>query len=652
MAFDPYNYASSATNQPTVVPTAATAPFNSYAYAAKVSPEELQSLAQGNNGQTNVGLPPSGNPIQDFMAGFGEATVLPLAGSISAGYRGLWDIVLGRGVDKANQDIQSTENDLSQAPINTAEKAGQDVAQSNWNPLNWPGLLVTKAGSALGNEAERLGAPPWLSTALSVAPAAAASLLPLKGALRAGGAEADVGAGTADEAAAKSNGSAPKEATSAADATEEQRQAILERVGIKNARQSALSGDEKSAATDYQMTKFDHPAGRLASQQFEHEMDALSNHAAGIVESTGGTLGMDEDALANKGAIIDKPFSDVKNYFDNKIKSLYSAADAQAQGVPINLINFRNVLRDDSLMTNQDRVSLRNGLGSYLKQLGMVDEQPGQFYLRGNVQNAETIRKYLNAEWTPQNSRFIGQLKDAIDEDVTKAAGSDVYQQARAMRALKGQILEDPKGVSQLFETDPNTPINRSTPLEKIPSRLTNLPVDQFNNVLTILKQMPDEVQSAAQSALGEIRGYMANKLLQAGSETARNRPLSTWNGDAVSNVLKTNAAKYRLAFQDDPQSLDKISDLNKAGQILKVNTSDPGAYAQAANVMKRGIVARAISGGSRMTGAGIGGLFGAPGAAAGEVVGGAAGDVLAARGIEKSAVNAWKKRVVPIGGG
>src|SRR5574337_343048 len=216
MAFDPYNYASSATNQPTVAPAATTAPFNSYAYAAKVWPAELQSL--NNNGQTNVGLPPSGNSLQDFMAGFGEATVMPVVGSIAAGYRGLWDTVLGRGVDKANQDIQSTENDLSQAPINTAEKAGQEVAQSNWNQLNWPGLLVTKAGSALGNEAERLGAPPWLSTALNVAPAAAASLLPLKGALRVGGMKADVGAGTAEEAAAKSGGSAPKEAISAADA--------------------------------------------------------------------------------------------------------------------------------------------------------------------------------------------------------------------------------------------------------------------------------------------------------------------------------------------------------------------------------------------------------------------------------------------------
>lgn len=652
---DPYAYAAS------IAPAASTAPVSAadsdpYAYAATAAPAPVAPTPS-----PDVKLPGSVfGTIPDWAAGVGLGIAAPAAGAIAGGYKGLWDIASGKGLAKASQDTQSTEQDVSDAmgankPMSEDEKAGISTAQSNWDPLNWPGIAAGWVGHKLGGGAEALGAPPIVSEALDIAPTAALSLLPLMGKTE----EAEV-------AGAKSNsdnpppppggakaGSTAQPSTEAAatvdDATSDERKTILQSVGIKNARASALSGNKMDAATDYQISKYDQPAGQNAAAQFDHEMNTLANHAAGIVENTGGTLGMDEEALANKGATIDKPFSLARDWFDNQTRNLYAQADARAQGIPVQLQGFNKVLNDDSLMTNQDRMALRNGLKSYVKQLNMTTEGPNGPTVNGTVANAETVRKYLNAEWSPGNSRLVGMLKDSIDDDVTKSAGEDIYGQARAIRALRGRTLDDPNGVSKLFEVDPNTPINRSTPLAKIPQTLTNLSAEQFGNILEILRNMPNEIQPAAQAALGEIRGFMANKLLKAGTENSRGGGRAVWNGDAVTNVLKTNSAKYKLAFQDDPGALEQVQNLNKAGQILKTPTSYPGADVQAANAVKRGLWSRVTPGAARMAGAAAGGVFGPVGAAAGESIGGAAGNVLGLKAAEKGALAGWKKRVVNI---
>ena len=640
-AFDPYAYAASQAPAATTTPA-----FDPYTYAATAAPAPVAPTPS-----PDVKLPGSVfGTIPDWAAGVGLGIAAPAAGAIAGGYKGLWDIASGKGLEKASQDTQSTEQDVSDAmgankPMSEDEKAGISTAQSNWDPLNWPGLAASKVGEGLAYLGEKAGAPPLLETGLRVGPTAALSFLPLlaKGAFRE----------VAPEEEVSKAGSTAQPSTEAAatvdDATPDERKTILQSVGIKNARASALSGNKMDAATDYQISKYDQPAGQNAAAQFDHEMNTLANHAAGIVENTGGTLGMDEEALANKGATIDKPFSLARDWFDNQTRNLYAQADARAQGIPVQLQGFNKVLNDDSLMTNQDRMALRNGLKSYVKQLNMTTEGPNGPTVNGTVANAETVRKYLNAEWSPGNSRLVGMLKDAIDDDVTKSAGEDIYGQARAIRALRGRTLDDPNGVSKLFEVDPNTPINRSTPLAKIPQTLTNLSAEQFGNILEILRNMPNEIKPAAQAALGEIRGFMANKLLKAGTENSRGGGRAVWNGDAVTNVLKTNSAKYKLAFQDDPAALEQVQNLNKAGQILKTPTSYPGADVQAANAVKRGLWSRVTPGAARMAGAAAGGVFGPLGAAAGESIGGAAGNVLGLKAAEKGALAGWKKRVVNI---
>jgi hypothetical protein len=683
-AFDPYAYAASAgANQdagssagpshdwgplsalaaqaPDTPATQDWGPLSDIA-AGKVSPASQPSTTQTPRTWESDWLQ-HGNPVDQFVQGAFDQAITSKVGAIAGGLRGLWDLARGRGAETAASDVGATGQGAAYQPQTGAQAAGAKIASSDWNPLNWAGIAIGKTGQFLGNTAERLGAPPWLSTTLDVAPAAAVSAVGLKAAGIGPGegyvpevervtpegapstqsvSAAATGKGALSQGAPEPD-SAPVEGGLPKDYHDE-RAAILQRVGLNQARESAIEGNAKDAAVDFQMTKYDQQAGRAAAAQFEGEKQALATHAENIIANTGGTIGVDEDALANRGATIARPFDALRDWFNQRTQLLYQSADARAQGTPVTNLNGVDTLLKDPTFRNtllaRDQGGLLNAVGNQLERFR--EGNPNGFTAAG----AEQVRQWLNQVWTPQNKWAIGQVKDAIDTDVLKSAGEDVYQSARAMRALKAQTLDNPKGVAQLFDTDPNTPINRATPYERIPDKLNNLPLDQFANVLHMLKNMPEEIQPDAQAALGEIRGQLGNKLLQAGTQTASGGTRGLWAGERVANVLRTNAAKFRLAFQDDPEAQQGIKDLNSAGQILKVDAGYPGADAQAANAMKRGLISRALRHVVSAAGAGAGGVFGPGGAAVGGVLGEMGGEAVGARQAEGAALKSWGRRV------
>lgn len=416
---------------------------------------------------------------------------------------------------------------------------------------------------------------------------------------------------------------APESATAVDKAS---RAKTLQRIGLTEARESAISGDAKAGATDFQISKLDNAAGNHMRGVLDSERAALTNHAEGIVRDTGGTIGTDASALYGRGSAILAALDALKDFFDRGISALYKEADARAQGLPTKLDSFSQVLSDDSLMTNSDRVHLRDSMGAYLKKLGISDTQ------EITVAQAETIRKRLNENWSPQNSKYTSALKDALDDDVMKAAGDDVYEAARALRAKRGRVLDDPKGIAKLMDSSGPDGINRSVPVEKIADTLTGLPADQLAHVLKTLKDVPPELKPQADAALAEIKAQFANKVLDAGSSR-----MGQWGARDVSKYLNNNAARLKQVFT--PEELDKFNDLNNAGHILAKDQSYPGAAVQEHNLVQRGAMA-GVRAGSAATG---GALFGPLGAAAGNVVGDLAAKALG----ERSALKSSQKRVV-----
>lgn len=416
------------------------------------------------------------------------------------------------------------------------------------------------------------------------------------------------------------------------------RAAILRRVGLEKARDSALQGDAMRAATDAQMTRFDEPAGVAAKQQFDAEKGALQQHAEGIIKRAGGTVGTDEDSLNNRGQTIANAFDALRDWFDKKTTDVYAAADERAGGAPVTNLDSVDALLKDKTFRNtllaKDQGSLLNSVENQLEYFR--EGNPGGFTAKG----AEQVRQWLNQIWSPDNRFAVGQIKDAIDQDVAKGAGSDVYADARATARLKKQTLDNPKGVAQLFDKDPQTPLNRVTPFVKIPDALTRLDPEQFRNVLQTLQEMPQELQPQAQAAIGEIKGHLANKLLDAGTTKA---PEAQWNAPNVNQAIKQNQAKLNIAFGNDAQAVQDIRDLRAAGNILRANPQYPGAAAQAANAIKRGMMTRALQTVGATGGAAVGSHLGPLGAAAGA----AAGETLAGKATqsmgERAALKRWE---------
>jgi hypothetical protein len=378
---------------------------------------------------------------------------------------------------------------------------------------------------------------------------------------------------------------------------------ILESVGVdpNNIRRSAISGDGIGGSTDFQTAKVDSAAGRTMRAVLDQEKAALADHADTLVEATGGTRGLDQTSLYARGNTILSPLDAMKQWFDTKTSALYKIADERAQGVPTQLDQFRAILNDASERTNSDRVLLPDAVTAYAKKLGMLQED-GSF--SGTAQQAETLRKYLNEKWSPQNSGLIGKLKDALDDEVMVHAGADIYGEARALRTQRANTLDNPNGISKLMDSSGPQGINRAVSVEKIADQLTGMPVDQFGHVVRTLKEAPPELQAQSAAALAEIKAQFANKMQGIGTSQQ-----GQWNAKGVTKYLRDNAARMAQVFT--PEEMGQFRNLNDAGHILAKDQSYPGAAVQGHNLMTTGTMLGLQAGGAAIGGA-IGGPLGA----------------------------------------
>jgi hypothetical protein len=631
----------------------------------------------------------SGDATQDFLASGGESVpdqpaapapvygktlkeaggdlalrgVSNIGANILAGGRAMYDLATGSSLADADLRAQKSIQERTYQPKDALSKGLATAADSKVNPLNWPGMAINKASDVMGEQVGpgAAGATTGVLNAALALTALKAGMEPLAGTpttgFRAGApAAARVAATPAELTASAAPRAAPFEPQDVPNTpgvkvdtepvegglpqgAQGPRAQILQRVGLENARDSALKGDAKTAATDFQVSKFDEPTGVAAKAQFDAERAALAKHSEGIVQKTGGTLGTDEDTVNARGQTIARPFDALSDWFDTQRKGLYAEADKKAGGAPVTKLEGVDTLLQDPKFRNtllaKDQgnllASVENQLGEFRKQ------SPSGF----NVAGAEDVRKWLNQIWTNDNKHAIGQVKGALDEDVLKGAGEDIYGPARALVQMKNQTLDNPSGINKLMEHDPQTPINRTTSFDKIPDTLTRLPPAQFDQVLKTLDAMPPEIQPLAQSAKAEIKAHLANKIHDAGNSTQ-----GQWNAPGVEKVIKANSAKLQSAFADQPELLGAISDLRSAGKILRVDQSYPGAAAQAANAVKRGLMSRSLGRIGATVGGGTGSILGPLGAAGGAVLGEAGGSALGGAMSERAALKRWQDKI------
>jgi hypothetical protein len=407
-----------------------------------------------------------------------------------------------------------------------------------------------------------------------------------------------------------------------------QRAATLKDIGLKEARESAVTGDAKGAATDYQQSKIDGEGGETLSNAFSNERAALDNYSDKLVGGAGGSLGLDETSLYNRGQTVLQPLQDLADHYDSTIKQLYGQADSAAKGMPLELNSTSKVLanRPEFIGTTEGQQLLR-GANAYLRQAGVMDD--AGTVGNATVQQAELFKQYLNNQWSPRTARLIRGMKDAIDDDVTQSAGGDVYGQARAARAQRANLLDNPTGISSLLDSSGPEGINRAVNVERVPDTVARMPVDQFGHVVDTLEEARKipTISDGATAAINELR---SNFMLRM-QEQAQKLKGDVWNNRGASQYLNANSAKLARVFT--PAELRQIQTLNDAGNILDVNRAYPGAAVQGHNLAARGAI-KGLQHGGALIGEAVGSTLGAPGV--GTFVGGAAGKV-GARVLENS---------------
>jgi hypothetical protein len=420
------------------------------------------------------------------------------------------------------------------------------------------------------------------------------------------------------------------------------RKEILSRVGLENARQSSISGDGRAASDEFQTSQLTAPVGELYKNTFDKERATLEKFGQNIIKRTGGTLGMDEAALYNRGQIITKPIDDFKGLLETQMEQAYKQAKQVAAGQPsVNPSNIQKFLDTKSNFTVDDSfMALRRGIESHLEESNLIDAN-GRIKPM-TVEQAEDLRKYTNSAWNNGRSGIIGRFKDNIDNDVTLVAGKDVYKNARDIRTKIARLLDDPKGVAKIMDYDPKSPMNRAVPFEKIATTVERMDVDQQRHLIKLLKDMPPELRPQADAAIAEIKAQYANRILEIG-----NKNKGQWDADEITKYLNKNNIKLGI-LTGDKEIAQMVKDLHDAGHIVKYDPKYPGAAIQAHNLVKMG-VPTLLGGIGTVAGGYVGSSMGPTGALVGGTMGGTYGASKGAAMAERSALKRGQKKMVPL---
>ena len=445
-------------------------------------------------------------------------------------------------------------------------------------------------------------------------------------------------------------------------------QVVQEIMQGEQVRPGVVTANENTLRNEYTKAKMDTPEGRLFKQQIANEQNALSKYAEDRVDATGASPTLINDEQRGQrindvfhGASPDDPASSsITGYLNQAKKQIY---DSAFKKVGNNKIETTHV--DDLLSNPQWAAGLKikgvEGVQSagkeYLnlaKTVGFEDMN-GTMHPPGSVAAYDAVRKAMNAEWTPQNARAIQRVNQAIDKDIGAVADPALYKLGDKIHQVEKTIFGS-KGIKTLFgELDANGVITSSTALEKIPSKLNNLPKDQWRHIRDTLDELangrvrnapegmppvPDELRQAAAAARAEIDGALAREVQKAGAAKA-----GEWNQNSTNKVLNSVVGE-KILETFPPEEVRKFHTLNYGGHFMPGIHHYEGAGLQSRRI---GMIEGNLGKAGTAAGAAVGGtLFGPPGAAIGGYYGGKAGvagsEAMAAKSLQKEAVKSQKE--------
>ncbi len=248
--------------------------------------------------------------------------------------------------------------------------------------------------------------------------------------------------------------------------------------------QAQITRDKTAFQEQQELAKV---SGRV-SAALEEQEGILANKFDNAVKGTGG------DAVTSGAPVIDHVLNR-STRLDNEISDLYQVARDRSKGAPnVNPEKLVSLLKRMQ-PSNTAMKGLPKALKGELESIGVIDKD---FNMLRNltVDEAESnIRQFTNQIFN-STSEFgklgIRKIKNAIDEDVTKSAGEDIFNQARKSKAT--------------FEKD-----LRSARVSKFDTRNKNVVRDLLENKIDADRFLDNTVLSKAVRAsdLNEIKRYL-----------------------------------------------------------------------------------------------------------------------------------------------
>jgi hypothetical protein len=550
-----------------------------------------------------------------------------------------------------------TANLVAPAAINAIKGAPNALRAAIAKPVAAAERVEPSIGGA---QAAPQAAP---SATAQAAPAAAAPNASAQGAtLRGvGAAEANTnpyaGQLTGEEAARGGSSAFPqvKVAKSAGDVPDAE-QAVRAKIANEilgedhgQVRTGVVTGNEDTLRSEHTLSRSsdNSPEQVTLRAQIAKEQQALSDYAQQRVEATGANPNLINNE--QRGQVINDAFhgeGGLSDYFKQAKNQIYDQAKAESGGNPIQSTHVDNLLKDPQFLAEAERnghtgvVSGAEKLIELARTTGFKDPITGEVHQPGSVGAWDAVRKSNNAGWSPDNARTIAAINRAIDQDVSAAAGSDAYKLGDAIHRAEKTVMDTP-AISKIFGGADANGIKDGTALEKLTSKLNNMPLDQWRHVYNTLDDLsrgivrgapegmppvPQELQQLAGAARNEMSGALAREVHEQGAGKT-----GVWNQNSVNKTLNSVVGQ-KITETFPPDEVGRFHTLNLGGQIMPGVHSYEGAGLQMQRLSKESLIEKHAGKLGASIGGGIGGaISGGAAAGAGAGAGNWAGNKLAA---------------------
>ena len=393
----------------------------------------------------------------------------------------------------------------------------------------------------------------------------------------------------------------------------------MRKIGLNEQRKAAVSGDKHQSGIEYEEAKLSNERGAVMRAQLQKEQDALKGFAGRLVSETGANTSAAPEAV---GQSIRAPMQALSDHFDTEVSALYNQAkEAAGNTAPVKPDTLNAALADknfrETFFSSPNGTTLLGAIDRQVKRFqGLAVDGEPPAAAPNTVASAENLRKWLNTQWSPGNSKLIGQIKEALDSDVGNAGGAGIFDNARKLHAMRRDTLDNPNGISKLLTSGGPSSINQAIADEHVAPKLLTMPTAQFKHVIKTLKSLPEGLQEQGRQAIAEIKGALARRVYAAGDSGGTQNGASVWNAANVTRELNANRSKMAIVF--GPDELERFSHLHTAGHVLQTPMAYKGAAAQGYNYLQSGAIA-----GLPLLGTGAGSMVGGPsGAALGSLLG------------------------------